>query len=81
MFRVFLSSSGNFVFIETQHKEIGNALMKQSHSLIHLKLIYEDRFFLPLEILPRLSNLQKLKLINNENHDLLLEDIINEFFV
>ncbi|RIA99413.1 hypothetical protein C1645_869980 [Glomus cerebriforme] len=56
-----------------QHKNIGNALVKQAHSLIHLKLIYEDNFFLLLEILPKLINLKKLKLINIANNDYQLE--------
>lgn len=56
-----------------KYEKIGNALIKQANTLIHLKLIYEDNFFLLLEILPKLINLKKLKLINIANYDYQLE--------
>src|SRR4051812_45149638 len=71
--KCFVCSVYNDVENNIQHNEIGNALIKQAHSLIHLKLIYEEKFFLLLEILPTLINLQKLKLINFANDDFPLE--------
>ena len=44
--------------------EIVNASINQAHSLIHFKLIYEEKFFsFYIKNLPALINLQKLKLI------------------
>ncbi|GBC04830.1 hypothetical protein RclHR1_00590016 [Rhizophagus clarus] len=56
-----------------KYENIGKALIKQAKSLIHLKLIYDDDFFLLSEILPKLINLKKLKLINIDNNDYQLE--------